>query len=319
MDIYTASLRSGITRSKEFERKRLASFAVNVGTKCGHGCCYCSTGPVLRMNASFKAAGRSPFENGYAIVDPETPARVAAAARRFKGQRGLIQLCTLTDAWSPEAQEYNLGRRCLEAILAEPGWTVRILTKNGAVRKDFDLIERYRDRVVVGLSITANADQAHAISTVEPYASPIPERVAVMTEAHALGLRTYAMLCPVLPGIADSPEQVDQLIQLSVECGAEEVFAEPVNARGPGLRLTQETLELHGCAAEAAAVGAIRRREQWCRYVVNLIANIQRSVRTHSRIERLRVLLYPTALSAEAVAKIRADDTGVVWLDKKQG
>lgn len=319
MDVYTTRLQSGITRSKEFERKRLASFAVNVGTKCGHGCCYCSTGPVLRMNPSFKAAGKSPFENGYAIVDPDTPSRVAADARRHKRQRGLIQLCTLTDAWSPEAQEHNLGRRCLEAILAEPGWTVRILTKSAAVRKDFDLIERFRDRILVGLSITANADRGNVISVVEPCASPIAERIAVMTEAHARGLRTYAMLCPVLPGIADSPRQIDQLIRLSAEFRAEEIFTEPVNARGPGLRLTQEALESHGYAGEAAAVGSIRRRGEWCKYVVNLIANVQRSVRAYSNIERLRVLLYPTALSAETVAQIQADDAGVVWLGKERG
>jgi hypothetical protein len=37
------------------------------------------------------------------------------------------------DAWSPEAQEHDLGRRCLAAILSQPGWTVRVLTKNDAV------------------------------------------------------------------------------------------------------------------------------------------------------------------------------------------
>ena len=68
-------------------------------------------------------------------------------------KRGLVQLCTTVDAWAPEAQDYNLGRRCLEALLAEPGWTVRILTKNAAVSKDFDLIERHRDRVMVGISL----------------------------------------------------------------------------------------------------------------------------------------------------------------------
>lgn len=319
MDVCTTRLRSGITRSREFERKQLASFAVNVGTKCGHGCCYCSTGPVLRMSSSFKAAGRSPFENGYAIVDPETPSRVAADARRFKQRRGLIQLCTLTDAWSPEAQEHNLGRRCLEAILAEPGWTVRILTKNAAVCRDFDLVERYRDRVLVGVSITATPDRGNIMSVVEPYASPIAERIAVMTEAHARGLRTYAMLCPVLPGIADSPEQIDELVRLSAKFGAEETFTEPVNARGPGLRLTQEALESHRYTSEAAAVGRIRRREEWCNYVVRLITNVQRSVRTRFHTDRLRVLLYPTALSAEAMAQIRADDAGVVWLGKEQG
>ena len=120
-------------------------------------------------------------------------------------------MCTITDAWAPEAQALNLGRRCLEAILAEPGWTVRILTKNAAVANDYDLIEKHRDRVSVGLSITGLPDQEKVLSAIEPYASPIGDRIAALREAHARGLRTYGMLCPILPGIADNPEQIDEL------------------------------------------------------------------------------------------------------------
>ena len=255
-------LKAGITRTPEFERKQLASFAVNVGTKCGHGCCYCSTGTQLRTHPSFKHIGKSPFENDYAIVDPETPKRVAHDAGHRR-HRGLVQMCTLTDAWSPEAQERDLGRRCLEAILAEPGWTVRILTKNAAVARDFDLIERYRDRVTVGLSITATEDKAQIISAIEPHASPLRERMAAIRQAHDRGLRTYAMLCPLLPGIADAPDRIDELVRFAVECGAEEVFVEAVNARGPGLRLTQEALAARDYDAEAAAIAKIRSQQGW--------------------------------------------------------
>ena len=39
MTTYETTLTTGISRTKEFERKGLASFAINVSTKCGHGCC----------------------------------------------------------------------------------------------------------------------------------------------------------------------------------------------------------------------------------------------------------------------------------------
>ena len=73
-----------------------------------------------------------------------------------------------------------LGRRCLEAILAEPGWKVRVLTKNAAVVRDFDLIEKYKDRVLVGLSLTGTPDQAEVLKAIEPYASSIRERMAAL-------------------------------------------------------------------------------------------------------------------------------------------
>ena len=148
------TLRTGITRPMAFEEKKLATHAVNIGVKCGHGCLYCSTGAMNRMHPAFKELGEDPFGHGYAIVDPHTPERVARDAHRIK-KRGMVQLCTTVDAWAPEAQKHKLGRRYLEAILSQPGWSVGILTKNAVVKREFDLIEKYRDRVLIGLSITA--------------------------------------------------------------------------------------------------------------------------------------------------------------------
>jgi len=316
MKTYEYPLKTGITRTREFERKKLATHAVNVGIRCGHECTYCSTPSLLRMHPAFKALGLKPFDRGYAIVDPATPERVALDAQRIK-KRGMVQLCTTVDAWSPEAQKYDLGRRCLEAILAHPGWCVRILTKNAAVAKDFDLIERHRDRVLVGLRITALPVQERVIAAIEPNASPITERMAVLREAHRRGLRTYAMFCLLLPKIACTAHDVDRLVRFAVECGTEEIFAEPVNPRGPGLRLTLEALGPSRHPDAFCGVCPIRRREEWSWYVAKLLHLLQDSIRAHSNINRLRFLLYPSRLIQEKLDEIRRDDAGVIWLGKE--
>ena len=306
-------LKSGINRTSGFEKKRLCSFAVNVGIKCGHDCLYCSTGSMLRMHPAFRELGEDPFGHGYAIVDPDTPERVAKDAQRIR-KRGLVQLCTTVDAWAPEAQEYDLGRQCLRAILHEPGWRVRVLTKNAAARKEFDLISQHRSRVLVGLSITATAEKTEIMKIIEPNTSSIQERMLALAEAAARGLRTYAMLCPLLPGVADSPEQIDQLVQFAEDRQAEEIFVEPVNPRGSGLKDCQQALELWGYPREANAIKRICNRANWSRYVLNLLRNVQRSVRKHSDTDKLRFLLYPSNLLPEDAQEIREDDTGVVWL-----
>lgn len=313
MRIHRTQLKTGITRTKEFEKKGLATHAVNIGTKCGHGCLYCSTGAMLRMHPSFRDAGEDPFGRGYAIVDPSTPERVARDAARIT-KRGRVQLCTTVDAWAPEALEHELGRRCLAAILSQPGWSVRVLTKNVAVVEDFGFMEQHRDRILVGVSITSTADNAHLVRALEPNASDLRERMAAMREAAARGLRTYAMFCPLLPTIGDSQPQVDRLMAFAMECGAEEVYVEPVNPRGPGLRLCQEGLARRGYAAEAEAIGAIRKRGPWSRYVARLVKNVQHSVTDRLGLDRLRFLLYPSRLLPEDVEAIRRDDSGVIWL-----
>jgi len=316
MRIHTTTLKNGITRTPEFERKGLASFAVNVGTKCGQGCIYCSTGALLRMHNSFKEAGENPFGRDFAIVDPTTPDRVARDARAGR-HRGLIQLCTTVDAWAPEAQQFGLGRRCLEAILAEPGWTVRILTKNAAVQKEFDLIAQHKERVLVGLSLTAPPDKTEVIKVVEPLASPIPERMAALEKAHRLGLRTFGMYCPLLPGIADDAKAIRELIEFGLRCGVEEVFVEPVNGRGPGLKATEGALREAGFICEADAVAQIRSKVAWSAYTTRLLDNVQQALRGFGELEKLRFLLYPSRLTPGDESWIRDHSEGVKWLGKE--
>jgi DNA repair photolyase len=310
---YIYRLTTGIRPSTEFAKKKLADYAVNVGLKCSHDCTYCSSGAQLRCHKAFKQIGKSSMSPGFSVIDPDMPEKVVQDAKRIK-KRGMVQLCTTVDAWAPDAQEYDLGRRCLEAILDQPGWTVRILTKNAAVAEDFDIIKKHRDRVLVGISLTGTPDKEAALSVIEPNASPISERMKALKRAHKLGLRTYGMLCPLLPGIGNAPEQIDRLVQFVSECGAEEVFAEAVNLRGNGLKRTEEVLRAGGFQGEAAAIAKIRKQVHWSPYVVVLVRDLQKAMRKHMTINHLRILMYSKKLAAEDKAKIREADAGVVWL-----
>jgi DNA repair photolyase len=315
MNIYTTTMKGGISRTIAFQKKKLARFAVNVGTRCGHGCTYCSSPTILRMHRSFKKCGQSPFGSGYAIVDPDTPERVATAAKKkYKKKRGLIQLCTTVDAWAPEAQQYDLGRRCLKAILAEPDWKIRVLTKNAAVANDFDVIRDHRDRVLVGISLTATKGKANVIKVVEPNASSIQERMDAMQQAHKLDLRTYGMLCPLLPGVADSPRQIDTLMGFLKGCNVEEVFVEPVNGRGSGLKNTEQALRIAGFRREADAVKKIRTRKEWSKYVVRLLQSTQTAMHNRGMLPKLRFLLYSSWLTTGDKKTIKKNATGVIWL-----
>jgi len=241
------------------------------------------------------------------------PAKIAAESKRIR-KRGVVQLCTTVDAWCPAAQQFDLGRRCLEALLSEPGWIVRILTKNVAVARDFDLIEKHRDRVLVGLSLTGTPSKDAVLAVIEPNASPVSERMAVLSEARNRGLRTFGMLCPLMPGIGNSPEDIDTHMAFLQECGVEEVFSEAVNQRGPGLKSTEEALRRANLLAEANALARIRRGADWSVYVADLIRDLQAEMRKRGMIDKLRFLLYPTKLLPADKARIEADGAGVVWL-----
>ncbi len=314
-DVYESSIKVGIGKTPAFEEKGLAMYAVNTGTKCNNDCYYCYLAALpVAWHKSFKQHGLVPAEFGYAIIDPNKPEKVAKDARRIKG-KGVVQLCTYTDAWSPAAREYSMGRKLLKAILENNSeLTIRILTKNHEVENDFDLIRKYQDRVQVGLSLTATTSKSKIMEAVEPNASSNRERMRVMRKAHKMGLRVYGMLCPLLPSIANSQKDIDELVKFCEEIGCEEIFSEALNRRGKSMECTQNALATNGYSTEAKAIGDIATKVNWSRYATELVAAVQSSMRKYSDINKLRFLQYPKGLLAEHVKHIKKDDVGVVWL-----
>jgi hypothetical protein len=122
------------------------------------------------------------------------------------------------------------------------------------------------------------------------------------------------MLCPLLPGIADDYETISELVGSCLGFGAEEIFVEPVNARGPGLRLTQEALSAAGFEAEATAVERVRSWDNWSQYCAELVATAQQVMAEHGVLGKLRFLLYPEHLTEADRSRIRQNDAGVKWL-----
>lgn len=307
----------GITRSEEFKKKGLAQYAVNTGIRCGHQCLYCSTNSVLGRHDYFKKHDKNHSHFGYAIVDPGTPGRVARDASRITDP-GLLELSTTSDAWAPESKARNLGRKCLKEILSQTGWEVRILTKNVSVSDDFQWInEHYRDRVCVGLSLTGTREKEAILAAVELNASPISKRMETIEQAHKLGLRTYGMLCPLLPGIADDRETIEKLVRFCLKNGAEEIFAEAVNRRGNGLFLCAMALKEAGYKKESKAVDAIRNAAKWSEYATKLLKTLQDVMKEQNALPKLRYLLYINDLQSKELEAIKKNAEGVIWLGKK--
>lgn len=313
MKEYVWSLKIGIGRSREFERKKLATHAVNVGLKCGHECCYCSSPSLLRCHPSFKGVGENPFDSGYCILDPDTQTRVARDVHKLRSDH-MVMLCSTSDAWAPEAQRLGLGEKCLETILKGSPAGIRILTKNASVVGAYDLIGLYRDRVRVGLSVTAPKSCEAVARALEPNASSISERLNALREAHRRGLRTYGMLCPCVPNVADSAEALDEMFESVLACGVEEIWVEPLNRRGNNLLRCANALKNAGFPNAAKAVNQTRSREYWSYSAAWLVRMAQWVAQRRGIIERLHILLYTGSFTPFVIDFLDADPRGIIWL-----
>ncbi|MCK9593612.1 MAG: hypothetical protein M0Q91_16535, partial [Methanoregula sp.] len=70
-------------------------------------------------------------------------------------------------------------------------------TRSPLVLRDIDIIKDAQD-FEVGFSVTTADDSIRKLF--EPNAPPIDDRIRALGELHKAGIRTYAMIAPVLPG-----------------------------------------------------------------------------------------------------------------------
>jgi len=311
MEIKKIKRKFSITRSDEFARKKLATHALNVGLLCGHGCLYCSTPAMMRTQKKvfqgIKGTSFKAFQAGIAVVDPETPQRIADPAGRLQPS-DTVMFCTYTDGWSPEAQKFDLGRRCLRQILTTSGCKVRILTKNAAVKSDFDILQQFADRVELSLSLTAPPSKNLIMRVLEPHASSIEDRIEALQTAKQKRIPLYGVLCPCLPGIADTSAAFGELLDIMLPLEPTAIWTEPVNPRGPGLKNCAERLKRHGFYHEAEQINAVRSRETYNIYVKRFIATATKEARRRNCQDLLKILVYDNGRS------FKGDDRAVVWL-----
>jgi DNA repair photolyase len=179
---------------KEIQAKTILSvskiypYVINPYTGCQHGCSYCYARFMKRVTGH-----REPWGE---FVDVKINAADLLRGEIKKKQRKKVWVSGVCDPYQPLEAKYQLTRQCLE-ILAQNHWPVVLQTRSPLVLRDIDIIKDAQE-FEVGFSVTTADERIRELF--EPNAPPITDRIQALDELHKAGIRTYAMIAPVLPG-----------------------------------------------------------------------------------------------------------------------
>lgn len=183
-----------ITSKTILSRSQIYDYVVNPYVGCQHGCAYCYAKFMKRFTGHQEPWGE--------FVDVKVNAAELLAKEIKKKPKGTIWVSGVCDPYQPLEAKYQLTRKCVE-IIVEHDWPLVIQTRSPLVVRDIDILKRGKN-VEAGLSITTADDKIRRIF--EPHAPPIPERLNALQKLHDSGIRTYAMIAPILPGAEDLPK-----------------------------------------------------------------------------------------------------------------
>ena len=185
-------------------KSQIYDYALNPYVGCSHSCRYCYAAFMRRFTGHKEKWGE--------FVDVKINAPELLAREIKKKRMSRVWISGVCDPYQAAEKKYKLTRKCLE-ILAENQWPVTVQTKSPLVLRDIDILERFND-IEVGFSLATADEKIRKLF--EAGAPPIRERIHALDLLHARGIRTFAMIAPLLPGtdglLAELPGKVDHVL-----------------------------------------------------------------------------------------------------------
>ena len=191
------------------------NYTINPYRGCTHACKFCfarRTHTYLDMNA-----GRD-FEREI-IVKVNVPELVRAELAKPTWRRELVALGTNTDPYQWVESRYRMMPEII-AALEEAETPISVLTKSPLVMRDVELYERMAKRLPVSVNLSIPTLDPEVWRATEPH-TPSPEaRLEAVAELRRRGIDSGVLIAPLMPGINDSPEQVQPIVDRAREAGA---------------------------------------------------------------------------------------------------
>ena len=189
-----------------------------------HNCFARPTHTYLDLNA------REDFEREI-IVKVNIPEVLRAELRRPSWKGELIALGTNTDPYQWVEGRYRLTRSIWEELLAARN-PCSVLTKSPLLLRDLDLFRELSEKTRFAASLSIPTLDEKAWRATEP-ATPNPrKRIEAVATLRDAGIEAGVLIAPLMPGINDSPEQVNEILELCGEAGATSVGGVALHLRG---------------------------------------------------------------------------------------
>jgi len=199
------------------------TWTINPYRGCEFGCRYC----YARYTHEFmEMRDGAEFEQKI-YVKQHTSDLLRRELRRVKPAEA-IALGTATDPYQPAERRYQVTRSILEEFARHRGFELGIVTKSNLIVRDLDLLRQVSQNNALSIHITVTTLNIDLARILEPRAPRPDLRIAALRELSVAGLTVGVSCSPVLPGITDSPADLEAVVQAAAAAGARHVFAGPL-------------------------------------------------------------------------------------------
>ncbi len=181
---------------------------MNIYRGCQHGCIYCDArSTCYQMHHIFED-----------IEVKENAIELLESALRSKRRPCMIATGVMSDPYMPLEAKLGMTRKALE-LVEKYGFGATVLTKSDRVLRDLELFRRIngKTKAVVQMSLTTGDEKLSRL--IEPNVCPTTARIKALKVFQQAGVPTVVWLCPILPYLTDTEENIRFLVESCADAG----------------------------------------------------------------------------------------------------
>jgi DNA repair photolyase len=181
---------------------------MNISRGCTHGCIYCdSRSKCYHIEHDFEDVH----------IKSNAPALLEDALRR-KRKKCMIGTGAMSDPYMDIPENLANIRSCLK-IIDKYGCGLAIRTKSDLILRDMELLCAINKKAKCIVQTTLTTFDENLCKIIEPHVCGTKRRVDVLQTMRGNGIQTIVWLCPFLPFINDTEENLRGLLDYCVEVG----------------------------------------------------------------------------------------------------
>ena len=199
-----------------------------------HNCFARPTHTYLDFNA-----GRD-FEKEI-VVKVNVPEVARAELMRPSWKREHVALGTNTDPYQWVEGRYKLMPGIWEAM-RDSRTPSSVLTKSPLLLRDVELMKEIHEVAGFAANLSIPTLDEKAWRSSEPHTPHPRKRIEAVAELNRQGIPCGVLIAPLMPGINDAPEQVEEILELCGEAGAVSIGGICLHLRGEVRQIFMEWL-----------------------------------------------------------------------------
>ena len=205
-------------------------WSLNPYTGCAHRCTFCYV-------RHFERRADRPSDDRYG-TSIRVKTNVAEVLRRELARpswkRENVAVGAATDPYQPAEARFRLTRACIVELAG--GWTpFSIITRGPLVVRDVDVLQEAASRVDVHVTFSIPTLDPEVWRKTEPGTAPPRSRLEAVRRLSEAGIDVGVGMAPILPGLSDRREQLEEVVRAAREAGAGSIWANLLFLR-PGTR-----------------------------------------------------------------------------------